>query len=66
LEPRRDLHHCTFTGADRLRPGYKKLMEDARAGAFDVLITETLDRLSRNREDAPALDIGDDPVPLRA
>jgi hypothetical protein len=30
-------------------------MEDARAGAFDVLIAETLDRLSRDQEDVPAL-----------
>jgi site-specific DNA recombinase len=35
---------CTFSGTDRLRPGSKKLMEDARAGAFDGLIAEALDR----------------------
>ena len=26
------------SGADRLRPGYQKLMEDARAGNFDVVM----------------------------
>ena len=30
------------------RPGYRRMLEDARAGRFDVLVTHTLDRLSRN------------------
>jgi site-specific DNA recombinase len=32
------------SGASRLRPGYQKLLEDARAGAFDVVVAEALDR----------------------
>lgn len=29
-----------FSGASRLRPGIQKLLEDARAGKFDVVIAE--------------------------
>src|SRR5882762_3145827 len=43
------------SGASRLRPGYQKLLEDARAGAFDVVMAEALDRLSRDQEDVAAL-----------
>ena len=43
------------SGASRLRPGYQKLLEDARAGAFDVVVAEALDRLSRDQEDVAAL-----------
>jgi site-specific DNA recombinase len=43
------------SGAIRLRPGYQNLLEDARAGAFDVVIAEALDRLSRDQEDTAAL-----------
>ncbi|NQV79365.1 MAG: recombinase family protein [Alphaproteobacteria bacterium] len=38
-----------------LRPGYQKLLEEARAGAFDVVLAEGLDRLSRDQEDVAAL-----------
>ena len=44
-----------LSGASRLRPGYQKLLEDARAGAFDVVVAEALDRLSRDQEDTAAL-----------
>src|SRR5919199_1939912 len=44
-----------ISGSVRLRPGYQKLLEDARAGAFDVVIAEALDRLSRDQEDVAAL-----------
>jgi site-specific DNA recombinase len=44
-----------LSGADRLRPGYQKLMEDARAGEFEVVVAEALDRLSRDQEDVAAL-----------
>lgn len=52
--------HATYTdhamsGASRLRPGYQKLLEDARGGAFDVVIAEALDRLSRDQEDIAGL-----------
>src|ERR1700730_15811475 len=43
------------SGSIRLRPGYQKLLEDARAGAFDVVVAEALDRLSRDQEDVAAL-----------
>jgi site-specific DNA recombinase len=44
-----------ISGSSRLRPGYQKLLEDARAGAFDIVIAEALDRLSRDQEDVAAL-----------
>jgi site-specific DNA recombinase len=44
-----------LSGASRLRPGYQKLLEDARAGTFDVVVAEALDRLSRDQEDTAAL-----------
>ena len=44
-----------ISGATTLRPGYQKLLEDARGGAFDVVIAESLDRLSRDQEDTAAL-----------
>lgn len=37
------------------RPGLQALMQAARADAFDVLIVENLDRLSRDQEDLPAI-----------
>ncbi len=43
------------SGASRLRPGYQKLLEDARAGAFDIVVAEALDRLSRDQEDVAGL-----------
>ena len=39
-----------ISGANHLRPGYQKLLEDARAGLFDVVVAEALDRLSRDQE----------------
>jgi DNA invertase Pin-like site-specific DNA recombinase len=44
-----------MSGATRLRPGYQKLLDDARGGAFDVVLAEALDRLSRDQEDVAAL-----------
>ncbi len=43
------------SGASRLRVSYQKLLEDARRGAFDVVIAEALDRLSRDQEDVAHL-----------
>ena len=48
-------HDRALSGASRLRPGYQKLLKDARAGAFDVIVSEALDRLSRDQEDVAAL-----------
>jgi hypothetical protein len=39
-----------ISGATALRPGYQALLADARAGRFDVVIAESLDRLSRDQE----------------
>ena len=44
-----------ISGSIRLRPGYQKLLEDARSGEFDVVVSEALDRLSRDQEDVAAL-----------
>ena len=45
----------SISGASTLRPSYRKMLEDARGGAFDVLVAEALDRLSRDQEDIAAL-----------
>jgi DNA invertase Pin-like site-specific DNA recombinase len=39
-----------ISGATALRPGYQALLADARAGRFDVIIAESLDRFSRDQE----------------
>jgi site-specific DNA recombinase len=44
-----------ISGTSRLRPGYQKLLEDTRAGAFNIVVAEALDRLSRDQEDVAAL-----------
>ena len=46
---------AAISGATTLRPGYQKLLEDSRAGAFDVVVAEALDRLSRDLEDVAGL-----------
>ena len=43
------------SGASPMRSGYQKLLEDARAGEFDVVVAEALDRLSRDQEDIAGL-----------
>lgn len=43
------------SGASHLRPGYQKLLTDARAGRFDVVVAESLDRLSRDQEHTAGL-----------
>ena len=39
-----------MSGASHLRPGFQKLMEDARAGRFNVVVAESIDRISRDQE----------------
>ena len=39
------------SGASLMRSGIQKLLRDADAGAFDVVISEAMDRLSRNQAD---------------
>lgn len=46
---------AALSGASRLRPGYQKLLEDARRGEFSVVVAEALDRMSRDQEDVAAL-----------
>jgi DNA invertase Pin-like site-specific DNA recombinase len=36
-----------MSGASALRPGYQRLLEDARADRFDIVVAEALDRLTR-------------------
>jgi site-specific DNA recombinase len=46
---------AAMSGASALRPGYQALLEGAREAAFDVVVAEALDRLSRDQEDVAAL-----------
>ncbi|MFD1343258.1 recombinase family protein [Litorisediminicola beolgyonensis] len=43
-----------MSGATHLRPGYQKLLEDGRAGRFDVVVSESIDRISRDQEHVAA------------
>jgi site-specific DNA recombinase len=40
-----------ISGASLIRPGIQALMTDAMAGRFDVILSEAMDRLSRDQED---------------
>ncbi len=44
-----------MSGASALRPGYQMLLEAARNGAFQVVVAEALDRLSRDLSDVANL-----------
>ena len=44
-----------MSGSSSLRPGYQALLAGARDGAFDVVVSEALDRLSRDQEDVAGL-----------
>jgi site-specific DNA recombinase len=44
-----------LSGASRFRPGYQQMLLDAKSGAFEVVVAEALDRLSRDQEDTAAL-----------
>jgi site-specific DNA recombinase len=39
------------SGANLIRPGIQKLLQDAVAGKLDIILTESLDRVSRDQED---------------
>ena len=39
-----------ISGSTHLRPGYQNLLEDARNGRFDIVVAESLDRISRDQE----------------
>jgi DNA invertase Pin-like site-specific DNA recombinase len=60
--------HCVYSDDDisasaatrRKRPGYQRLLDDARAGMFDMIVSYTLKRLTRRyREGADLLDLAD-------
>lgn len=40
-----------FSGRSVQRPGFQQMMEDARAGLFDILLVHKLDRFSRSLRD---------------
>jgi site-specific DNA recombinase len=40
-----------ISGASLMRRGIQALMQDAQGGKFDVVLTESLDRISRDQED---------------
>lgn len=42
------------SGSDHLRPAFQRLLADARKGKFDIVLTESLDRLSRDLEHTSA------------
>ena len=44
-----------ISGTSLLRPGYQKLLEDARSGLFEIVVAEALDRLSRDQEHVASL-----------
>jgi site-specific DNA recombinase len=49
------VHQCYsdrgISGASLIRPGIQKLLQDAQAGRFGIVLAESLDRLSRDQED---------------
>ncbi|MCW8087677.1 recombinase family protein [Sabulicella glaciei] len=46
---------AAFSGATALRPGYQALLSTMRAGQADIVLAESLDRLSRDQEHVAAL-----------
>jgi site-specific DNA recombinase len=46
---------AALSGASTLRPGYQAMMEGGRNAAFDIVVAEALDRLSRDQEDVAPL-----------
>ena len=46
--------HAT-SGANLLRPGIQRLLADASASMVDIILAESLDRLSRDQEDTAAI-----------
>jgi site-specific DNA recombinase len=41
----------SISGASLIRPGIQALMQDAQAKRFDIVLAESLDRISRDQED---------------
>ena len=40
-----------FTGSNMMRPGLQQMLAAAQAGMFEAVLTESIDRLSRDQED---------------
>ncbi|WP_368661218.1 recombinase family protein [Paracoccus sp. (in: a-proteobacteria)] len=56
MEGRRNLQGCGICGASIiLRSGIQTLLQGAQAGQFDIMLTETLDRISRDQADVATL-----------
>ncbi|TAN61475.1 MAG: recombinase family protein [Magnetospirillum sp.] len=58
LEVTKTYTDYALSGASMNRPGLKALIEDSQARAFEVVISEALDRLSRDRNTPPAFTSG--------
>lgn len=41
-------HDASFSGRTSNRPGYKKILEDAKAGKFSHVVVEDIDRIARS------------------
>ncbi|MCP4209047.1 MAG: recombinase family protein [Shimia sp.] len=41
----------SISGASLIRPGIQNLLEDVSAGNYDIVLAESLDRISRDQED---------------
>ena len=48
-------HDRAISGASLVRPGLQELLTDAARGRFDIVLAESLDRLSRDQEDIAGL-----------
>ena len=46
---------AAISGGTTSRPGYQQLLRDARENRFDRVVSEGLDRMSRDQEDVAAL-----------
>jgi site-specific DNA recombinase len=46
---------AALSGASTFRPGYQKLLKDASAGVLDIVVAESLDRVSRDLADVATL-----------
>ena len=44
-----------ISGASVIRPGYQAMLEAVQSGTVDIVLAESLDRLSRDQEDIAAL-----------
>lgn len=51
----RTYQDAAISGATMLRPGCQQMLQDAQQERFDVVVTEALDRLSRDQEDVAAI-----------